>query len=37
VADTISEGGFPPIMLQPVDFAALFRAKSESAAVAKTS
>jgi len=27
VADSISEGGYPPIMLQPVDFAALFRAK----------
>lgn len=27
VADSISDGGFPPIMLQPVDFAALFRAK----------
>jgi preprotein translocase subunit SecB len=27
VADAISEGGYPPIMLQPVDFAALFRAK----------
>ncbi|MBX3520003.1 MAG: protein-export chaperone SecB [Xanthobacteraceae bacterium] len=30
VADSISEGGFPPIMLQPVDFAALFRARAES-------
>lgn len=37
VADTISEGGFPPIMLQPVDFAALYRAKSESAAATKPS
>ena len=36
VADTISEGGFPPIMLQPVDFAALFRARAESAAATKS-
>lgn len=27
VAESISDGGFPPIMLQPVDFAALFRSK----------
>jgi preprotein translocase subunit SecB len=37
VADTISEGGFPPIMLQPVDFAALFRAKAESGGITKAS
>jgi preprotein translocase subunit SecB len=37
VADSISEGGFPPIMLQPVDFAALFRAKAEGAGAVKTS
>lgn len=36
VADTISEGGFPPIMLQPVDFAALFRARAESATAIKS-
>lgn len=36
VADTISEGGFPPIMLQPVDFAALFRARMESATAIKS-
>ncbi len=36
VADAISEGGFPPIMLQPVDFAALFRARAESAAAIKS-
>lgn len=36
VADSISEGGFPPIMLQPVDFAALFRARAESAAATKS-
>lgn len=35
-ADTISEGGFPPIMLQPVDFAALYRARAESAAATKS-
>ncbi|MBY0532410.1 MAG: protein-export chaperone SecB [Xanthobacteraceae bacterium] len=36
VADAISEGGFPPIMLQPVDFAALFRARAESANATKS-
>ncbi|MGE0338817.1 MAG: protein-export chaperone SecB [Xanthobacteraceae bacterium] len=36
VADSISEGGFPPIMLQPVDFAALFRARAESATAVKS-
>jgi len=36
VADSISEGGFPPIMLQPVDFASLFRARAESAAAIKS-
>ncbi len=36
VADAISEGGFPPIMLQPVDFAALFRARAESATAVKS-
>lgn len=36
VADAISEGGFPPIMLQPVDFAALYRARAESAAAVKS-
>ena len=35
-ADAISEGGFPPIMLQPVDFAALYRARAESAAATKS-
>ena len=37
VADSISEGGFPPIMLQPVDFAALYRAKAEGAGTPKVS
>lgn len=38
VADAISDGGFPPIMLGPVDFAALFRARVEGSAPAnKTS
>lgn len=36
VADAISEGGFPPIMLQPVDFAALYRARAESATAVKS-
>jgi preprotein translocase subunit SecB len=36
VADSISEGGFPPIMLQPVDFAALYRARAESASATKS-
>jgi preprotein translocase subunit SecB len=36
VADAISEGGFPPIMLQPVDFAALYRARAESATATKS-
>jgi preprotein translocase subunit SecB len=36
VADTISEGGFPPIMLQPVDFAALYRARAEAATATKS-
>jgi preprotein translocase subunit SecB len=36
VADAISEGGFPPIMLQPVDFAALFRARAESQTAVKS-
>ena len=28
VADAIRDGGMPPLMLEPLDFAALFRAKS---------
>lgn len=37
IADGITDGGFPPILLQPVDFAALFRARAESAGAAKPS
>ena len=28
VADTIRDGGMPPLMIDPIDFAALFRAKA---------
>jgi preprotein translocase subunit SecB len=29
IADTTREGGFPPMMLQPIDFVALFRQRVE--------
>jgi preprotein translocase subunit SecB len=29
LADCIRDGGFPPVMLEPVDFAALYRAQQE--------
>lgn len=29
VADTIRDGGMPPLMIEPIDFAALYRAKAE--------
>jgi preprotein translocase subunit SecB len=29
VADTVRDGGFPPLMLDPVDFAALYRQRAE--------
>ena len=29
VADTIRDGGMPPLMIEPMDFAAIFRAKAE--------
>jgi len=32
VADTVRDGGFPPIVLQPIDFVALFRSRVEQAA-----
>lgn len=32
VAESVSGGGFPPIMLQPVDFGALYQAKMAGAA-----
>jgi preprotein translocase subunit SecB len=28
VADTVRDGGMPPLMLEPIDFAALYRAKA---------
>jgi preprotein translocase subunit SecB len=28
IADTVREGGFPPLMLDPVDFAALYRQRA---------
>jgi preprotein translocase subunit SecB len=27
VADTIRDGGMPPLMIEPIDFAALYRAR----------
>ncbi|GLK81572.1 protein-export chaperone SecB [Methylopila turkensis] len=32
VADAVRNGGFPPLMIDPVDFAALYRARAEEAA-----
>jgi preprotein translocase subunit SecB len=29
VADTVRDGGMPPLMIEPIDFAALYRAKAE--------
>ncbi|MET0313236.1 MAG: protein-export chaperone SecB [Hansschlegelia sp.] len=29
VADSVRNGGFPPLMIDPVDFAALYRARAE--------
>ena len=31
VADTVRDGGFPPLMLDPVDFASLYRQRAEQA------
>ena len=31
VADAVRNGGFPPLMIDPVDFAALYRARAEEA------
>jgi preprotein translocase subunit SecB len=31
VADSVRNGGFPPLMIDPVDFAALYRARVEQA------
>ena len=35
VADTVRDGGFPPILLQPIDFVSLFRSRVEQAAAAQ--
>jgi len=32
VAEAVRNGGFPPLMIDPVDFAALYRARAEEAA-----
>jgi len=32
VADTVRDGGFPPILLQPIDFVSLFRSRVEAMA-----
>lgn len=32
VADIVRDGGMPPLMIEPIDFAALFRAKYEAQA-----
>jgi len=29
VADTVRDGGMPPLMIEPIDFASLYRAKAE--------
>ncbi|HEY5338295.1 MAG TPA: protein-export chaperone SecB [Rhizomicrobium sp.] len=34
VADTIRDGGMPPLMIEPIDFAALYRAKTAEAQAA---
>jgi preprotein translocase subunit SecB len=31
LADTVRDGGFPPLMLEPIDFAALYLAQAEQA------
>lgn len=35
IADTVRDGGFPPLMLDPVDFAALYRQRAEQTQPAK--
>ena len=37
VADAVRDGGFPPIMLQPIDFVALFRSRMEQMAAQQKS
>ena len=29
VADVVRDGGMPPLMIEPIDFAGLFRAKAQ--------
>ena len=36
VADTIRDGGMPPLMIEPIDFAGLYRARVEQAQQAAT-
>jgi len=36
IADITAGGGLPPLMMQPIDFAALYRARMEQAAQADT-
>ena len=31
VADVVRDGGMPPLMIEPIDFAALYRAKTQEA------
>lgn len=35
VADSVRNGGFPPLMIDPVDFAALYQARAQEAAAAQ--
>ena len=35
VADAVRDGGFPPILLQPIDFVSLFRSRVEQMAAEK--
>ncbi len=32
VADLVSDGGLPPLMIEPIDFALLYRSKMQEAA-----
>jgi preprotein translocase subunit SecB len=36
IADTVRDGGFPPILLQPIDFVTLFRSRMEQLAGQQT-
>ncbi|WP_020187265.1 protein-export chaperone SecB [Methylopila sp. 73B] len=36
VAEAVRNGGFPPLMIDPVDFAALYRARAEEALAQQT-